>query len=366
MRILDLISAFPDLYKAGDAVHLIGPPGIGKTDVLRNEVRARLGGMYNTEFGYHEVQVPTIDAPDVRGFLVPTQVTRPDGTKYPSAFYTRSALIPSEEYLKQHPRGIMVLDERNAGDMLTLKALAPAVLWKQFGEHKLPDGWIVVSTSNRISDRAGVSKPPTHLVNRERVVQMVADCDSWAVWAEEKGLHPMGIAFAKKFVGSVFTDAVPAGDGPFPTPRSFVAALKYLALRAGVDKDGNPNMALPDDPLAQEVVAGSVGDGTASQMFAFFKLHTELPDVEDIIKDPTGAKCPTRLDAAYAAMQMCIHYAQAKNADQIWQYVERLPKELQVSAAHSLIGKLKGSLLNTKRLGQWVANNSALIRNVMD
>jgi hypothetical protein len=114
------------------------------------------------------------------------------------------------------------------------------------------------------------------------------------------------------------------------------------------------------------VVAGSVGDGTAAQMFAFFKLHDKLPDIEDIEKDPMKAKCPDQLDAAYAAVQICIHYAKATNVDKLWTYVERLPKELQVSAAVSLVKKSGGMLINSKNLGQWVAKNRALITNVLE
>lgn len=368
MRILDLIKVFPDLYEARTSVHLVGPPGCGKSDVLKHDIRRLLSEKYGEEFGFcgdaeEAWLLPTLDAPDIRGFLVPTKDPK---TGEAASYFTRSPMFPSDEYLEKHPRGIFVIDERNAADLLTQKATAPIVLSKLFGTRQLPDGWIVVSASNRVSDRAGVIRPPMHLTNRECIINIDVDATSWAVWAEDHGIHPMAVAFAKKMPGSVFSETVPNTDGPFPTARSFTAAARFLAIKAGTDKNGKVNMALPNDVLSQAVVSGLVGDGTSAQMFAFFKLHDKLPDVEDIIKDPLKAKCPTQLDAAYAAVQLCIHYAKADNIDKLWTYAERLPRELQVSAAVSLIKKSGGMLINSKALGKWVAGNRALIQNVVD
>lgn len=367
MRMLDLIRVFPDLYEARTAVHLVGPPGCGKSDVLKYDIRQLLSDRYGEPFGFcgdaeEAWLLPTLDAPDIRGFLVPTKDAHGEAASY----FTRSPMFPSDDYLAKYPRGIFVIDERNAADLLTQKATAPIILSKLFGTKRLPEGWMVVSASNRVNDRAGVIRPPMHLTNRECVLNMENDVTSWAVWAEKHGIHPMGVAMAKKFPGAVFADSVPTSDGPFSTARSFTEAVKFLAIKAGKDAKGNVKMELPSDPLTQQVVAGHVGDGTASQMFAFFKLHDKLPDIEDIEKDPAKAKCPDALDAAYAAVQLCIHYAKSANVDKLWQYIERLPREIQVSAAVSLIKKSGGTLINSKALGAWIGKNRALVTNVLE
>ena len=77
MRLNQLSQAIPALYESRVAVHLIGPPGCGKSSFSRQAVDT-LSKLYNEEFGYVDVIVPTKDAPDIQGFLVPHK--NEDGT----------------------------------------------------------------------------------------------------------------------------------------------------------------------------------------------------------------------------------------------------------------------------------------------
>jgi len=357
MHLLDLEKQVVNLYQTRKSLHLIGPPGVGKTDIVRGRFVKILSDHFGEQFGFHDVMVPTFDAPDFRGFLIPTK----DDQGKPTSFFTRSAAMPSRSYLAQHIRGILFLDERNQSDALTQKALAPVVLEGRFGEEKLPEGWWVVSASNRVADGSGVNKALKHLINRERILPVDPAILPWALWAEERGLHPMLIAFAKHRPGIVFSDAVPKEDGPFCTPRSFVSAADLLALVAGVDAQGNPNMKIPSDTMIAQLVAGDIGDAAAAELFAFLKVVDELPTIEEIKDDPKGCKCPKELSAAYAAAQMLIHFAEPGNIDKLWIFAERLAKELQVSTAKSLIEKGGGKLLNSKALNTWVMANKTLI-----
>ena len=58
---------------------------------------------------------------------------------------------------------------------------------------------------------------------------------------------------------------------------------------------------------------------------------------------------------------MCIHYAKGANIDKLWQYTERLPKEVQVSMAKSLLERSGSQLLNSPSLIKWIHTNKALI-----
>jgi hypothetical protein len=155
---------------------------------------------------------------------------------------------------------------------------------------------------------------------------------------------------------------VPAGDRPFSTARSVARVANLLQVGMERDSDGKlTDMALPDDSLTQQCVQGSIGEGAAADLFGFIKVFDQLPSLEDIEKDPLTAKCPKDLSAGWAAGQMCIHYAKSTNINNLWTYVMRLPKEVQVSMAKSLLERSGSQLLNAPALVKWIHANKALI-----
>jgi hypothetical protein len=356
MKDLNKPSTIVNWYASNTALHLVGPPGCGKTTVAEIDFPKMLGEHFSEVFGVHAETCTTVDAPDVRGFLVPSKDEKGRGISY----FTRPAIMPTREYLDAHPRGLLILDERSQSQLLTQTALGPVVLSKQFGEHYLPEGWRIISTSNRLSDKSAVIRPPMHLINREATVEVEFDIDSSAHWWEAHDMHPMGVAFAKAHPGC-FAKDVPSEPKPYNTPRSYTMAWDYLKNVAGFDTDGNPNMKIVTDHISQEFVAAYIGDGSASELFAFLKVADDLPTIEEILAKPHKAKCPDRLDAAYAGVQLCLHHADANNIDKIWEWTERLPLELQTSAAKSMLDRSGGQLLNSKRLGKWITKNRALV-----
>ena len=342
-------------YATGRTLHIMGGPGGGKSDVARISFKKTLEEHYGEEFGQVIIDMPSIDAVDFRGFCVPTK----DSNGNPISFFTRSGLMPTEDYIAKHPRGMVVLEEKNAGDTLTNKAANMVTLERRFGDHKLPEGWWVVCLSNRVSDKSGASKPMMHSINRECVVELEFHMPDYTTYWEKTEMHPYFVAFAKQNA-AVFATEVPAEAKPFCTPRSFTSAAEWMNFASSGDID-----ALPMNDISRSAVAGFIGDGAAATLFAFLKLKDELPSIEAILEDPKTAKVPSRMDAVYMVMQNVIHHSEPDNVDVLWTYMERLPLEIQTSACVALLDKTKGALLNTKALGNWIKNNRALIANTL-
>lgn len=361
MKLSHYIEALPNLYEAGVTVHLVGAPGVGKSEVNRQAVPI-LSEKYGERFGYVEVLCTAIDAPDVLGFLVPSK--REDGVAV--AQYTMSNIINKVQATKCE-RGIINLEEFGQADQLTQKALAQLLNEKAVGDYKLPDGWFVVMSSNRVKDKSGAGRMLSHIINRIVTIEVESDVNSYATWYESEGKHPMGAAYAKARPGNIFTNEVPTKDGPYATPRSFTRAIDYLAMIAGNAADGTLNMKLPSDPISQEVVQGLIGEGAAADLFSFLKVENVIPTINEILKDPKEAKVPptSRMDAQYAAMQLLLHYADADNISKLFTYGKRLNLELQTSFIRSLMQKSEGKLIDTPEIVEFMTEHRELILGSM-
>lgn len=355
MRIQDLENPqfILPTYETRQTLHIMGPPGGGKSDVARTTFPKVLSQHYGEEFGVVVVDMPSIDAVDFRGFCIPTK----DADGNATSIFTRSGLMPTKAYLAEHPRGVIVLEEKNAADNLTNKAANMVTLERRFGDFKLPEGWWVVALSNRQVDRSGAGKPLMHSINRECVVELDFNIEDYTKYWERTGMHPYGIAFAKQQAG-VFATEVPKEARPFCTPRSYTFAWNWLTAAS----DGDINNIVTGT-IPQSAVAGYIGEGAAANMFAFLACKDELPTIEEVIASPLTAKVPSdsRLDAVYMVVQNCVHHVDSDNVDSLWKYIERLPKEIQTSAAVSFIDKSNGTLMNSATLGKWISENKALV-----
>ena len=333
-------------YNAGKPLCLRGAPGISKTaKVLQFCESQGLGCVIEN--------ITSVDAPDARGFLIPTKTDTG-----PVAMYSKPSWLAriEETGLDQ---GVVLLDEFLAGDHIVQKAYAPLLSERQAGDWKVPDGWVMWLTGNRTIDRSGANKMLAHVGDRMCLLDVQADLDGWVQWATDEGIHPMYIAFATARPGVVFNDE-PAKDPNQVgiSPRSLTYAHDF---HTGGEVRGD--LSLDSDDVTTAMVAGYIGDAATAELFAFIKTAGELPTIGEIIADPQGAKLPSniRMDAQYAAIQLCVHHAESENIDQIFQYVCRLNKELQASTARQMIDKTKGSLLNSASMGKWMSENAALI-----
>ena len=71
----------------------------------------------------------------------------------------------------------------------------------------LADGWMVASTGNRQSDRAGANRVLSHLRNRETVVEFETHLDDWCSWAIDHNVKPEVISFILAARGAASTSS---------------------------------------------------------------------------------------------------------------------------------------------------------------
>lgn len=334
MRSKTLKETLKKLYatKERRAVVIEGPPGGGKTTIAK-EVAQELGipciirhlpTMPVEDFGVPDLLSP---APSGAGF----------GYRLPDWFPTGPAAPPV---------GILCFDDRNQASPDLQKVLANIIQERSLHGHRLPDGWMVISTGNRKEDKAGVGQILSHLDNRETRLTLDTHIDDWRVWACDHGVNPLIVAFLMRRPELLHKfDAAERGN---PTPRSWVEGV-------------SPIIGLLNDDAAElEVIQGAIGTGAASEFVAYARTWRSLPDVDVLLADPETSLLPTDPHIQYVVSSMLAHYSNKTNFDKVCRYLSRLPAEFSVLSV-TLAVRRDPALTTTPAFRDWsVANKETL------
>jgi len=313
--------------KAGDPVMLWGPPGVGKSDAVR-----QMGARFSCKV--IDIRLNIREPVDLRGIPVPNTKTQT------VTWYTPDELPQVE---RDGEEGILFLDEINTASPAMMAVAFGLVLDRKVGDYELPAGWVIVAAGNRVSDRAAAQRMPTALRNRFAHHVVMPDVNAWADWANTNGIAPELVAFLR--LRRDLIHVMPKGDeNCFPTPRSWARCSKYVST--------SPKHRM-------RLFASHVGMAYAAELEAFIQLYRSMGDLADIIKDPRGAKVPTEPSHRYAVCTGLARMATKENFGAILAYADRLPRESAILVAHDATLKTP-SLKNTAAYGKWAVANQDL------
>lgn len=313
------------LIAEGDPVMLWGPPGVGKSDSVRQIALADFQG------NLIDIRTNIREPVDVRGIPVPCMKTG-----------TTKWLVPDElpQVKRDGERGILFLDEINTGTSQMMAVMFGLVLDRRVGDYTLPPGWVIVAAGNRVIDRAAAQRMPTALRNRFAHCFVAPDVDAWANWANRFNIAPELVAFIR--LRRELLHVMPKGDeNAFPTPRSWARCSKYVQA---------------SKKHRLRLFAAHVGDAYAAELDGFIELYQSLGSLEDIIKDPKNAKLPTEPSARYAVCTGLARLAKKENFANVVTFAERLPRESQILVVHDATTR-DAELKNTSVYGKWAVAN---------
>lgn len=343
----------PAYFDAGISVELIGPPGLGKSDMTKHLIKV-LSERDNEEWGHAEMFLATQTPPDLMGYMMP-ETKEFDGKPVRVSSWTMPGWMQCKngKPVTAYRRGILVLEEYGQGEADVKRASAELLLNHCLGPWKLPEGWAVVAISNRASDRSGVTKSFDFTINRRAELHIYPDVNSWESWANANNVSPTTITFAKQNVEIVFNGNVPDKQGPWCTPRSLVMADKVLRRLSTTG-------SVPDNPQALRAVTSLIGEAAARQYFVFLRLEEEMPKIEKIIDDPTGVKTPDKVDAQMLVTYHLAHNAAMDRMEPFVKYIKRMGDEFAVTFLKAAVARQK-DLARSPVLLQWCKENSALM-----
>lgn len=164
---------------------LIGPPGIGKTQIMEQISQECQIGLVSYTITHHTRQ-SAIGLPFI-------EHKNYGGREYAVTEYTMSEIVASiYDKIEQTglPEGLLFIDEINC----VSETLAPTMLQflqgKTFGNHKIPEGWIIVAAGNPPEYNKSVREFDIVTMDRIRRMDVEADLGVWMEYAVRVNIHP--------------------------------------------------------------------------------------------------------------------------------------------------------------------------------
>ena len=148
-------------------VLLMGPPGIGKTQIME-QIASECGiGLVSYTITHHTRQ-SAVGLPMIK-------TDEFDGKEYSVTEYTMSEIIAGVyKAIKEqgHREGILFIDEINCVSETLIPTMLQFLQCKTFGNQKVPDGWIIVAAGNPPEFNRSVREFDMVTYDRLRVINM--------------------------------------------------------------------------------------------------------------------------------------------------------------------------------------------------
>lgn len=215
-------------------VFLMGPPGIGKTAIMKQIAEETGIGLLSYSMTHHTRQ-------SLLGLPFIEHKTY-GGKEYSVSEYTMSEIIASVYDLMEVSgvrEGLLFIDEINC----VSETLAPIMLqflqYKMFGKHRIPDGWIVVAAGNPPEYNDSVREFDIVTWDRLKRVDIEPDFDAWKEFAYKTGVHSAVVTYLGIKRNHFFEISTTVDGKRFVTPRGWDDLGRMIELyeknKIGVD-----------------------------------------------------------------------------------------------------------------------------------
>ncbi|MBR4472232.1 MAG: AAA family ATPase [Oscillospiraceae bacterium] len=253
-------------------VLLIGPPGIGKTQIMEQIAAEENVGLVSYTITHHTRQ-SAIGLPFIEKRVY-------DGTEHTVTEYTMSEILGSVYRLMETTglrEGILFLDEINC----VSETLAPMMLQflqcKTFGNQKLPEGWLIVAAGNPPEYNRSVRDFDVVTLDRVKRITVEEDFPVWKEYALRKGLHGAVISYLDLRKENFYRIENSAEGMQFATARGWedLSEILYAYEALGI---------APDTELAVQYVQMPSVARDFTNCYALYNKYRQVYHIDDILQ----------------------------------------------------------------------------------
>jgi hypothetical protein len=340
MRPSALKQAIANAFRVNRPMMIHGSPGIGKSDIVD---QTRIAEGYEH---MQDLRLSQLDQVDLRGV--------------PSVVKGTTTWNPPD-FLPRLPKTVLFLDEINSASPGVMAAAYELILNRRCGDYKLPDDCRMICAGNLSTDFAFVNQMPSALKNRMTHVTLEVNNEDWYEWAIQKGIHLSIIAFlrfrptllnefdqANKTVEAKNKGRNMREATAFATPRTWEIMSDYLHLGL-------------TDNIRYDTYQGIVGDGVAAEFSGFERYYMDLPDLQELLKNPKKARVPDEPATLYALSTGLAALLTPETFAPAVEYTNQLPKEFQVLMVRDGILRNR-NLVEDKGFTRWALDNQSYLQ----
>ena len=273
---------------------LMGPPGIGKTQIMAQIAREEEVGLVSYTITHHTRQ-SAVGLP---------QIVKEEygGKTYSVTEYTMSEIVAGiyNEMKESGKReGILFIDEINCVSETLTPAMLQFLQNKTFGGHKIPEGWVIVAAGNPPEYNRAVRDYDIVTLDRVRLINIEADLEVWKKYANARNLHGAVLSYISLHPEDFYRVKNDV-DGPsFVTARGWEdlsgLLFAYEEIGAGINR---------------EIIFEYLRDETVAESFdSYYRLYGKYREdygIFDILKGNASSEAYARFVDAPLDETVCV------------------------------------------------------------
>lgn len=224
---------------------------------------------------------------------------------------------------------VLFFDEFTQSPVAVQNAALEPLLDHSLGGIPLGPNVVVIGAGNRVEDRAGANKMTTAAASRF-ITHLDVDVneEDWQAWASEAGIHPMVRSFIRAQPQHLCMFDPSESPRSFPCPRTW----EHVSILARQN---------PSPALGLVMYRGAVGPAAAASFIKHQEICSDLPNPEDVLKDPKRAPVPDKPPVMYGLTAGLVEVMRQNHApkriDALFTYLDRIKTEYAILTVMDLM-----------------------------